>query len=267
MIKFILNTLRPLLLILSILALQACSSGTTVLFSGLTQEEGNEIYSLLLQVGIPAEKGSDKTGTNISVPKALSSDALRILQSKGLPRDKRSSIGEVFKKESMISSPLEERARYLYALSQELEQTLMRMDGVLSARVHIVLPERTNPGEPLSPSSAAVFIKYDPRTSLPAYVPRIRELIFKSIPGISGDPHTSVSVAAVPSENLQENCLPLLWYGPMAIHPEDRWVFLTVAYLLLGLWMLSLALVWLQSRQSSEWPPLLLKIKNGLFKK
>ena len=267
MITFILKTLRPLLLVLSLLSLQACSSGTTVLFSGLTQEEGNEIYSLLLQVGIPAEKGSDKTGTNISVPKALSSDALRILQAKGLPRDKRSSIGEVFKKESMISSPLEERARYLYALSQELEQTLMRMDGVLSARVHIVLPERTNPGEPLSPSSAAVFIKYDPRTSLPAYVPRIRELIFKSIPGISGDPHTSVSVAAVPSENLQENCLPLLWYGPMAIHPEDRWVFLTVTYLLLGLWMLSLALVWLQSRQTSDWPPLLLKIKNGLFKK
>lgn len=249
------------------LVLQACSSGNTVLFNGLNQEEGNEIYSLLLQVGIPAEKGTNKEGTYISVPKSMSSDALRILQSKGLPRDKKSSIGEVFKKESMISSPLEERARYLYALSQELEQTLMRMDGVLSARVHIVLPERTNPGEPLSPSSAAVFVKYDPRTSLPAYIPRIRELVFKSIPGIIGDPHTSVSFAAVPAENLQENCLPLVWYGPMAIPAENRWAFLSVAYLLIGLWMLSLAVVWLQAKRIEDWPPLLVQIKERLFKK
>lgn len=245
--------------------LQACS-GSTTLFNGLNQDEANEIYSTLLGVGIPAEKNASKEGVAISVPESLSSEALMVLQSKGLPRDQKSSIGEVFKKDSMISSPLEERARYLYALSQELERTLMRMDGVLTSRVHMVLPERTAPGEPLSPSSAAVFIKYDQRTSFPAYVPRVRELVFNSIPGLTGDAHTTVSVVAVPSENLQENCVSLLWYGPMAIHPADRWVFITVMYLFIFLWALSIAIVWLQARSPENWPVWLQKIRQRLIK-
>lgn len=247
-------------------ALHGCSS-STALFNSLDQDEANEIYSTLLEVGIPAQRETTKTGVTVTVPQSMSSEALKVLQAKGLPRDKKSSMGEVFRKESMISSPLEERARYLYALSQELERTLMRMDGVISSRVHIVLPERSNPGEPLSPSSAAVFVKYDQRTSFPAYVPRIRELVFNSIPGLSGDAHTAVSVAAVPAENLQENCISLLWYGPLAIHPSDRWVFLTVMYLIIALWSLSMAMVWLQAKNVNEWPEILKKVHEKMNKK
>lgn len=249
-----------------VIGLSACSSSTT-LFSGLEQDEANEIYSTLLEVGIPAERQNSKDGAVVTVPQSMSSDALKVLQAKGLPRDRKSSMGEIFRKESMISSPLEERARYLYALSQELERTLMRMDGVISSRVHIVLPERSNPGEPLSPSSAAVFVKYDQRTSFPAYVPRIRELVFNSIPGLSGDAHSAISVTAVPAENLQENCIALLWYGPLAIHPSDRWVFLTVTYLIIMLWSLSLAMVYLQAKNVNEWPQTLQKIHEKFSKK
>lgn len=246
-------------------ALAACGSNS-VLFNKLSQDEGNEIYSALLEAGIPAEKSTAKEGITISVPKALSSEALKVLNTKGLPRDKKTSIGEVFKKDSMISSPLEERARYLYALSQELEQTLMRIDGVLSARVHIVLPERSTPGEPLSPSSAAVFVKYAQESSFPAYIPRVRELVFKSIPGIIGTADTSITVAALPSEHLQENCVPLLWYGPMALHPSDRWIFLSIFYFLILGWVASIVLVWLQAKPSDQWPEFLKKIRSRINK-
>lgn len=246
--------------------LGACSDRNT-LFNGLSQGEGNEIYSALLQAGIPAEKNTNKEGVFITVPQKMSSEALSILDKKGLPRDKKTSIGEVFKKDSMISSPLEERARYLYALSQELEQTLMNMDGVLSARVHIVLPERANPGESLSPSSAAIFVKYAEGASFPAYVPRVRELIFKSIPGIQGDPFTSVTVAAIPSEPTVDNCLPLIWYGPIALHSEDKVYFLSLFYLIALLWALSLSMVWLQAKDVSDWPESLQKFKARFNKK
>ncbi|HEX4844514.1 MAG TPA: type III secretion inner membrane ring lipoprotein SctJ [Limnobacter sp.] len=259
------STIHRLCALVLLCLLQACSSNTT-LFSGLNQEEANEIYATLLQVGIPAERSTSKTGVSVAVPDNLSAEALKVLQSKGLPRDQKSSMGEVFKKDSMISSPLEERARYLYALSQELERTIMRMDGVIASRVHMVLPERSTPGEPLSPSSAAVFIKYDPSTSFPAYVPKVRELVFNSIPGLTGDAHTTVSVVAVPAENLQNNCVELLWYGPIAIHPDNRWAVLAMAYAMLALWAASLGVVWLQAKDAAEWPAPLKKLRERFRK-
>lgn len=263
--SFVCSLRRLLVACFLLAAVTACSSRVS-LFEGLTQEEGNEIYATLLEAGVPAEKLANKQGTFITVPQQMSSEALRILEKKGLPRDKKTSIGEVFKKDSMISSPLEERARYLYALSQEIEQTLMRMDGVISARVHIVLPERANPGEALSPSSAAVFVKYAENATFPAYVPRVRELVFKSIPGLKGDPQTSVTVAAVPSQAKIDNCVPLVWYGPLALHPDDKIYFISLMYLVLAVWILSLGVVWLQAKDPSEWPDVLNKIRSRFTK-
>lgn len=238
------------------LLLQGCSD-RTVLFTGLSEAEANEIYSHLLIAGIPAEKSKTKDGSSVTVPKSVSAAALALTQAQGLPRAKKASIGEVFKKENMISSPLEERARYLYALSQDLEDTLMRVDGVVSSKVHIVLPERTNPGEPLSPSSAAVFVKYSPGSNLPAYIPQLREMVFKGIPGLVGDPQTSVTVTAVPSEAKADVCVPLVWYGPVAISAADKMYFLIVAYTILLMWALSIGITWLHAKDVDQWPAVL----------
>ncbi|WP_334118558.1 type III secretion system inner membrane ring lipoprotein SctJ [Limnobacter sp.] len=247
------------------LFLQACSD-RTVLFTGLSEPEANEIYAHLLAAGIPAEKSKAKDGSSVSVPKNLSSTALNLTQAHGLPRDKKTSLGQVFKKENMISSPLEERARYLYALSQELEDTLMQIDGVLAAKVHIVLPERANPGEPLTPSSAAVFVKYSENAQFPAYIPKVRDMVFRSIPGITGDAQGSVTVTAVPSEIKVDECVPLVWYGPIAISAEDKGYFLLMTYLILFMWMLSVGMTWLQAKGVDQWPSVL-KSLHARFKK
>lgn len=248
------------ILVASIFLLQACGS-RTALFTGLAQDEANEIYAVIVKAGIPADKKIEKQGITITVPENLASDAVKILQAQGLPRDKRSTIGEVFKREGMISSPLEERARYLHALSQEIEKTLLTIDGVLTARVHIVLPERTVPGEPLAPSSAAVLVKYENGTEFPAYVGRVRELVFKSIPGISGDPQTMVTVAAVPSDARADTGVTLVWYGPVALHPDDRAYFISLVYGVFLAWVVSLMLVWLQGKKPEEWPAFLQKLR------
>ena len=169
--------------------------------AGMRDAEANEIVAVLNRQGIEAHKRPTKEGITISIERNDLSRATDVLQAAGLPRRNLANLGQVFKKEGMISTPLEERVRYIYGLSEELEYTLQQFDHVLSARVHVVLPERIAPGEPIQPSSAAVFIKYIPPFDEDTALPRVRNLVASSIPGLSGEEgRAKVSVVMVPSE-------------------------------------------------------------------
>lgn len=189
-----------LLSLFFLVCLTACSSNVE-LVSSLQEPEANEVLAALLQVGVPATKTLDKDGNaSIFVEANDVSRALDSLSVIGLPRTRYSGFGEVFKKDGLISSPLEEKARYIYSLSQELEHTLSQIDGVLSARVHVVLPERGAAGDPNLPSSASVFLKYRPDFDLEYITPQIRRLVANSIPGLSSE---KISVVLVPAQNAE----------------------------------------------------------------
>jgi len=180
-----------------LMALAACS-GRVELFSTVTESEANEILAVLLDSGIPAQKSGTKDGMSISVEGGHVAQALDILRARGLPRESFSGMGQIFQKEGLVSSPLEERARYIYALSQELSNTLSQMDGVLVSRVHVVLPERASVNEAAMPSTAAVFIKHQAGYSLDTLQPQIRRLVTHAIPGLTEDRVSIVLVAAHP---------------------------------------------------------------------
>jgi type III secretion protein J len=180
--------------------LSACSK-TVDLQTGLTNSDANEIVSLLNRNGIEAQKRIGKDGVALVVPEADISRATEAMQAAGLPRRNLSNLGQMFKKDGMISTPLEERVRYIYGLSSELEFTLQQFDHVVGARVHVVLPERIAPGEPIQPSSAAVFIKYRGQVDEDIMIPRIRNLVAGSIPGLVGeDGKSKISVVLVGAE-------------------------------------------------------------------
>lgn len=188
---------RRVLMVMFLSMLAACGSNVT-LYSAVSEGEANELLSVLLDSGIKAEKVADKSGVSVSVDGAQVARALDILRSRGLPREQFAGMGQVFRKEGLVSSPVEERARYVYALSQELTSTLSQMDGVLAARVHVVLPERGEIGEAASPSTAAVFIKHQVGVSFDALKPQIRQLVTHSIPGLTEDRVSIVLVSAQP---------------------------------------------------------------------
>lgn len=189
--------LRWLLLALTLL-LAACGSRVE-LFSAANESEANEVLSVLLDAGISAQKASTKTGVAVSVDGQQVARALDILRARGLPRERFDGMGQIFRKEGLVSSPLEERARYIYALSQELTNTLSQMDGVLAARVHVVLPERGGVGENTTPSTAAVFIKHQTGYNLDALQPQIRKLVTHAIPGLTEDRVSIALVSAQPA--------------------------------------------------------------------
>lgn len=152
----------------------------------------------LLGAGIVAEKLPGKEGmVSLQVAEAQFSPAISLMNAEGLPREKYARMGDVFRKEGLISSPLEERARYLWALSQELSATLSQIDNVIKARVHVVLPERSSGSDPAMPSSAAVFIKYKTGFNHEDVIPQVKRLVASSIPGLTLEKVTVVMLPAV----------------------------------------------------------------------
>lgn len=188
------------LALLLMLTLCACSEKVN-LQSGLNDADANEIVMLLNRQGMETQKVTSKAGVTVMIKDSDISRATAAMQAAGLPKRSLAQLGDVFKKEGMISTPLEERIRYIHGLSQELEYTLHQFDNVVTARVHVVLPERVAPGEPIQPSSAAVFIKHREPFDEDMLLPRIRNLVASSIPGLSGeDGRDKVSVVLIPAE-------------------------------------------------------------------
>lgn len=213
--------LRHLGMIGLVLLLSACGDEIE-LHGKLSESDANDVIAELSSKHIEATKRSNKEGVSVLLSASDINRAVRVLEAAGLPRRTRTNLGEIFKKEGVISTPLEERARYIYALSQELESTLSQIDGVIVARVHVVLPERVAPGEPVQPASAAVFIKHAASLDPDTVLPRIRRMVSSSIPGMAGalDNTEKLSVVFVDAQAYQEQQV-LVSFGPFLV-PEQQ---------------------------------------------
>jgi len=184
------------LLLLAALLLSACEAE---LYNNLDQRQANEMVATLQQRGIPAQRMAVKGGQyTVVVDKARFADAINILKEAGLPKQEFQSMGQVFKKDGLVSSPTQERAQMIFALSQELSRTVSEIDGVLSARVHLVLPENDPLRQQLVPSSASVFIRHRSSTPVSNLVPQVKMLVANGVAGLSYD---KVSVVLVPVDS------------------------------------------------------------------
>ncbi|WP_274608528.1 type III secretion system inner membrane ring lipoprotein SctJ [Mesorhizobium sp. 131-2-1] len=184
---------RVALVVMGMLVLQACS---VELYSNLNQQQANEIVATLMRRGIPAQREAGKDGKmTVSVQKGRFAEAMAILDESGLPKQEFQTLGEVFKRDGLVSSPVEERATMIYGLSQELSQTISDIDGVLSARVHLVLPENDPLRQQLVPSSASVFIRHRASVPMNELIPQVKMLVSKGIAGLTYD---NVSVTLIP---------------------------------------------------------------------
>lgn len=156
------------------------------LYSDLNEAQANEVQAALLSAHIDAQKMSvaKSKGWAISVAHDEIPQAVAVLKASGLPRAPMQSLGDVFPKEGFVSSPLEERARYVYALSQEVEQTLMQLDGVVDARVHIAMPERNVLDDKQQSASASVVLIEQPGAALESRETDIKAIVTDGIEGL-----------------------------------------------------------------------------------
>jgi type III secretion protein J len=241
--RFILR-LAPLLLVLG---LAGCKVD---LYSGLTEQEANEILAVLSTDHITASKERSEGGDwQVKVEESRLGAALDLLRSQGLPHDRYVSMGDVFQKQGLVSTPAEERMRYIYAVSQELSQTLRSVDGVVSARVHVVIPANDPLSDKIRPSSAAVFIKYRPDVDLRLLAPAVKDMVAHSIEGLS---HDQVSLSLFEAKRpAPPPAEPVVAPAVMGVLTTQTTVVLIGALLAGALCLL--ALPWLARRQGLDW--------------
>jgi type III secretion protein J len=166
------------------------------LYTNLDQQHANQIVATLRQHGIPADRVAGKGDRiSISVDESRFAEAVQVLNDNGLPKAEFATLGEVFKRDGLVSSPVQERAQMIFALSQELSRTVSEIDGVLSARVHLVLPENDPLRQQLIPSSASVFIRHRASVAVNDLVPQVKMLVANGVAGLA---YEKVSVILVP---------------------------------------------------------------------
>jgi type III secretion protein J len=189
------GNLRMLPLVLMTLLLVGC--GKVELLSNLPEKEVNEIMAVMQQYGIPIAKkpGVELTWTIILKNADDFSRAVKILNARGYPNVQYNSMGQIFQKSGFVSSPLEERARFMYALSESIAETLNKIPGVLTSRVHVVLPENDSYADENTEASASIFLTYKAGGNLDESVREIKHLVANSVQGLDYD---RVSIALFP---------------------------------------------------------------------
>lgn len=248
---FFLTTVRRIAALVLLVALAGCKVG---LYSNLTEQEANEMVAALTAAQLSADKVRlENDQWQVLVDKGELATALELLRNQGLPHDRYASMGEVFRKQGLVSTPSEERMRYIYAMSQELSQTLRKVDGVISARVHVVIPANDPLSDKIRPSSAAVFIKHRADVDLRMLTPAVKDLVAHSIEGLS---HEQVSLSLFEARPQPTSAGPAGAAAPRpglvfgVLPTQTAWVLLL---LLLAAAACLVALPGLLRRQQLDW--------------
>ena len=127
-----------------------------VLFSGLASEDAGAIVQKLSEQKVPYVISAD--GSTVEVPENKVYDMRLQLATQGLPQG--GSVGfEIFDKSSFGMTEFAEKLNYQRAIAGELQRTIGQLAPVMSARVHIAIPETQVYESDQEPATASVVLK------------------------------------------------------------------------------------------------------------
>lgn len=186
-----LGTVGAALLLAGWLVFRGAMEPYASLFAQLDPEDAAAVVTKLKEQKIPYRIGGD--GTRIEVPENKVHEIRLELAGSGLPRG--GSVGfEGFDKMRLGATEFEQRVMFRRAMEGELARTISSVAAVQSARVHLVLGEKSVFAARREPASASVVLKLRPGRQLgPSEVAGIVHLVASAVPGLVADHVTLVS--------------------------------------------------------------------------
>lgn len=162
----------------------------TVLFSNLDPRDAATIVERLKADKVPYKLRDG--GTTVLVPDKRVYDLRLELAGQGLPM--MGTVGyEIFDRNNIGVTDFVQKLNYRRALEGELARTIRALAEVSSARVHVVIPERSLYATQQRKPSASIMLKLKPGARLsPSQVRGIANLVASSVEGLNPDNVTIV---------------------------------------------------------------------------
>jgi len=130
----------------------------------------------------------DTTNGQITVPSKRYHEARIFLASKGLPKTGQSGLDSLKDQSSMTTSQFMEQVRYTAAIEQELVRSILQIDSIASARVHLALAKQSAFVRDRTPPKASVVVTPQPgRMMTPSQVQAVVHLVASSVPLLTPD--------------------------------------------------------------------------------
>src|SRR5882757_2941159 len=151
-----------------------------ILFSGLEARDASAVVAKLDALSVPYEQKGD--GGTILIPADQVTKIRMQLATDGLPS---AGVGyEIFdKSDTFGTTAFVQNVNRLRALEGELARTIRSLDSIVSARVHLVIPDRQIFARDNQPPSASVVVKARAKLSR-GQVNAIQHLVAAAVAGL-----------------------------------------------------------------------------------
>lgn len=162
--------------------LEAGGSRFSPLFTNLDPRDAADIVNKLEEQKVPYRLSAG--GQTIEVPEPMVHKTRLLLVQDGLPRN--GVVGlEIMDRTNLGATDFDRRVQYLRAIQGELTRTILEIDGVEKARVHLNVPEPSVFVRDRQPASASILLGLKPGVTLePAQIKGIMHLVASSVEGL-----------------------------------------------------------------------------------
>ena len=237
-------------------ALAAWASACAVpVANDLDEASANKVIAALGRNGVAADKGRDPDHEgrfSVDVGRGDASFALSVMAREELPPESAPGWSETLAQGSFIPSRSDEQAKLLLATAGELQRSLLSIDRVIAARVHLAVPRADILAPQAAPSmaTASVLLKHG-GVEAPISRQEIRQLVAGAVPGL--DPAAVTVVMKAVAEPVERTGTELVRLGPLTTTrsslPYLRWMIACVATLNASMVALLFAL-WLRMKRT-----------------